>query len=256
MANANILITGASSGIGAALARRHAKPGIRLFLWGRDEARLEAVAADCRERGATCATASFDLADTARLAAEIGKAEQAAPLDLAILCAGLGGSLSSDRVGQAPEDTLAMCAVNFTAPVLAANLLADAMAGRGRGRIAFVGSVAAAFPLPMAPLYSGSKAGLAVFAEALRLRLSRFGVGVTVVLPGFVDTPMSRSLAEPRPFLISADAAAATIAAKIEAGADTVVLPWQFAAIRTAAGLLPRRLLLAILAVVGRHVAR
>jgi NAD(P)-dependent dehydrogenase (short-subunit alcohol dehydrogenase family) len=104
----------------------------------------------------------------------------------------------------------------------------------------------------MAPVYAGTKAGLALFAEALGLRLAKYGVGVTLVSPGFVDTPMSRSLKEPRPFLIGADAAAAIIAGKIERGARRIVVPWQFVVIRAIAGLVPRGIVRAVLSQLSR----
>jgi short-subunit dehydrogenase len=254
MATRNILITGASSGIGAALARRYAAPGVHLELWGRDSDRLTAVAEACRARGASCDTACFDLADAGRLAASLQSADAAHPLDLAILNAGLGGSLPARRAGQDFDAAKLMIAVNFSAPVLAANLLADAMGARKSGRIVLIGSVAAAFPLPMAPVYAGTKAGLATFADALHLRLESFGVGVTLVSPGFVDTPMSQGLKEPRPFLIGVEKAAAMIVREIERGARHIVVPWQFAVIKAAAALLPRAALLAILSRIARRL--
>jgi short-subunit dehydrogenase len=241
------LITGASSGIGAALARVYAAPGNRLLLWGRNEERLNATAEECRARGALLETACFDLAEFSQLVEHLEAADTRNPIDLAIFNAGLGGSVPPGCAAQDVRATEEMAGVNFTAPVVGANLIAERMAKRGRGRIVLVGSVAASFPLPMAPLYAGTKAGLALFAEALGLRLAKFGVGVTLVAPGFVDTPMSQSLKEPRPFLIGADAAAAMIARRIERGARRIVVPWQFAVIRAAAGLVPRAVVRAIL---------
>jgi short-subunit dehydrogenase len=247
MTGRTILITGASGGIGAALARVYAAPENRLVLWGRDEERLNATVKQCSARGATVEAARFDLAEFGRLVDNLEAADTRHPLDLAIFNAGLGGSVPRDRAAQDVQNALKMVNVNFTAPVVGANLLAERMAKRGRGRIVLVGSVAASFPLPMAPVYAGTKAGLALFAEALGLRLERFGVRVTLVSPGFVDTPMSRSLDEPRPFLINADAAAAIIARGIERGARQIVVPWQFAAIRAAVKLVPRPVLRALL---------
>ena len=174
------------------------------------------------------------------------------PFDLVIFNAGLGGSIPPDRAAQDVHAAERMASVNFTAPVIGATLLAERMAKRGRGRIVLVGSVAASFPLPMAPLYAGTKAGLELFAEALGLRLAKYGVGVTLVSPGFVDTPMSQSLKEPRPFLIGADAAAAIIARRIERGARRIVVPWQFAVIRAAAGFVPRAIIRAVLSRLSR----
>jgi short-subunit dehydrogenase len=244
----NILITGASSGIGAALARIYAAPNHQLVLWGRNDERLAATAEQCRARGAIVETTCFDLTDFDRLVEALTSADARSPFDLAILNAGLGGSLSRGRAAQDVHAAIRMAGVNFTAPVIAANVLAERMATRGRGRIVFVGSIAESFPLPMAPLYAGTKAGLALFAEALGLRLAKYGVGVSLVSPGFVDTPMSRGLKEPKPFLIDANTAAEVIARKIERGARHIVVPWQFAVIRAAVRLVPRPLLRAVLA--------
>jgi short-subunit dehydrogenase len=242
-----ILITGASSGIGTALARVYAAPGNRLVLWGQNEVRLNATAEECRARGASLDTACFDLTEFRQLVEHLEAADARNPIDLAIFNAGLGGSVPPGCVTQDVHATERMAGVNFTAPAIGANLLAERMAKRGRGRIVLVGSVAASFPLPMAPLYAGTKAGLALFAEALGLRLARYGVGVTLVSPGFVDTPMSQGLKEPRPFLISAEAAAAIIARRIDRGARHIIVPWQFAVIRIAVKLVPRRVVRALL---------
>jgi short-subunit dehydrogenase len=238
-----ILITGASSGIGAALARAHARAGITLLLWGRDEARLAETAAQCRSLGASTVLQSFDVRDAAGFAARLAAADAAAPIDLAIFNAGLGGTVPEGAFAESPQTVQAIAEVNFVAPLVGANVVADVMARRGAGRIVLVGSISESFPLPMAPTYAATKAGLKIFAEALDIRMARYGVAVTLVSPGFIDTPMSRKVTEPKPFLMSADAAAAIIARKIAAGARTIVVPWQFAVIRGLAGMLPRALL-------------
>ncbi len=229
------------------MARVYAAEGRRLFLWGRDSARLEAVAAACRGRGASVETRCFDITDFSALIGELDALDAQSPLDLALFNAGLGGSLPQDRAGQEPHRAEKMAGVNFTAPVIGANLIGERMARRGGGQIVLVGSVAASFPLPMAPLYSGSKAGLAMFAEALGLRLKRYGVFVTLVSPGFIDTPMSQSLKEPRPFLITADQAAAIIARRLARRVRHVVVPWQFAVILAVSKFLPRFVVRAVL---------
>ena len=247
-----ILITGASSGIGAALARTYAKPGVQLVLWGQNATRLEATAEHCRGAGASVETASFDLTLLDELVAELEAADDRHPLDLAIFNAGLGGSLKPADVSQDRHSAERMATVNFTVPVICANLLASRMASRRHGRIVLVGSVADGFPLPMAPVYVGTKAGLALFAQALDLRVARYGVRVSLVVPGFVDTPMSQGLTEPRPFLITADKAATIIARRLERGARSIVLPWQFAVIRVLAGLLPGFLVRAVFRIAWR----
>lgn len=244
MSQKTILITGASSGIGAALARFYAAPGVTLLLWGRDGARLEAVAGDCRAKGAEIWTQVFDLRDVAGFA---GLLSAAPAIDIAIFNAGLGGTAPDDAVAELPGMAQAIADVNFTAPIVGANVIAPAMAARGAGHIVLVGSITESFPLPMAPTYAATKAGLRMFADAFSIRMEKHGVKVTLVSPGFIDTPMSQSVMQPKPFLMSAEDAAAIIIRKIEAGARTIVVPWQFAVLRSIANLLPRALLRRIL---------
>ena len=242
-----ILITGASSGIGAALARAHAQAyarfGVTLLLWGRDEARLNQVAGQCRADGVTVATQCFDLRDAAGFVAKLSAADAQSPIDLAIFNAGLGGTVAKGEFAESPERAQAIAEVNFVAPVAGASALAAAMAKRGRGQIVLVGSITESYPLPMAPTYAASKAGLRLFAEALGLRMKKFNVMVTLVSPGFIDTPMSRGVTEPKPFLMQADKAARIIARDIALGARVIVVPWQFRVIRGITSFMPRALL-------------
>ncbi|HKX65212.1 MAG TPA: SDR family NAD(P)-dependent oxidoreductase [Rhizomicrobium sp.] len=242
MMGKTILITGASSGIGAALARALARDGVALMLWGRDAARLEQVAGQCRALGAAATVQIFDLRDAAGFAAKLAAADAVTPIDLAIFNAGLGGTAADNVPAEAPQTAQAIAEVNFVAPVVGAHAIADAMAKRGAGQIVLVGSISESYPLPMAPTYAATKAGLRLFAEALGLRLSKHGVTVSLVSPGFVDTPMSRKVKEAKPFLITADAAAAVIARGIAAKRRVIVVPWQFAVIRALTDLLPRAL--------------
>jgi len=248
MGQKTILITGASSGIGAALARAEARSGVTLLLWGRNAARLEDVAQACRARGAEARTEIFDLSDTAGLPARLAAADAETPIDLAIFNAGLGGTAPDDAVTEGPEVARAIAEVNFVAPVVGAHLMAAAMARRGGGQIVLIGSISESYPLPMAPTYAATKAGLRMFAEALRLRLTGHRVRVSLVSPGFIDTPMSQQVTQPKPFLIGADAAARIISRRIARGDATIVVPWQFRILRAATELLPRSILHWILA--------
>ena len=242
-----VLITGASGGIGSALARVYARADVTLLLWGRDAARLEETAVACRARGARCVVESFDLRDIALQLSHLSAVDAATPIDLAIFNAGLGGTPPADAPAETPEASRAVAEVNFLAPVAGANWVAAAMAARGRGQIVLIGSIAESYPLPMAPTYAATKAGLRLFAEALGIRLARHGVSVTLVSPGFIDTAMSRQVTEPKPFLMSADRAAVLIARGISARARTIVVPWQFAVIRAMTDLLPRAVLRRVL---------
>jgi len=243
----NILITGASSGVGAALAEAYAEPGTNLMLFGRDQQRLDEAAALCRQRGAAVECISIDIRDIDPLVSRIREIDARTPLDLAILNAGLGGVAGIERISELPARSHEMSLVNFVSPVVAATAMGEMMGARRRGRIVLIGSLAEAFPLPMAPTYSGTKAGLAMFAEALELRLKKYGVGVTLVSPGFIDTPMSRSVPPPKPFLMTTKDAAAIIRRKVDSGARRLVLPWQFAAILALSRWVPRAIIRAIL---------
>jgi short-subunit dehydrogenase len=220
---------------------------VTLLLWGRDGARLEECARTCRALGAQCQTESFDLRDAEAQLARLASADAATPIDIAIFNAGLGGTAPDDAIAETPEASRAVAEVNFLAPIMGANAVAPAMASRGRGQIVLIGSIAESYPLPMAPTYAASKAGLRMFAQALDIRLAGRGVTVTLVSPGFVDTAMSRQLTEPKPFLISADAAAAVIARGIARRARTIVVPWQFRVLRALTDLLPRALVRRVL---------
>lgn len=244
MADRTILITGASSGIGAALAREYAAPGTSLVLWGRDIARLEETAAAARAKGAACATDTFDIGDHD---AQLSRLKAVGAVDIAFFNAGMGGTVPADRAAEDPARARATAEVNFVAPVIGASFMAGEMAKHGTGHIVLIGSISESYPLPMAPTYAATKAGLRLFAEALGLRMAKSGVGVTLVSPGFIDTPMSQSLDEPRPFLISAQQAARGIARGVAAGKRVIVVPWQFAVVRFITDLLPRGLLRALL---------
>lgn len=183
LADAVALVTGASSGIGAATAAALAAAGVRLILTGRDPARLRAVA---ERTGAAAIPADLsDPGEAARLADEaVGRAGR---VDLLISNAGTGwaGTISELSAEKAAE----LIAVNLLAPIQLARLLAPGMAERGRGRLVFVSSIAGATGVRHEAVYAAAKAGLNCFAESLSYELAGRGVGVSVVLPGVVDTP-------------------------------------------------------------------
>ena len=233
MTRTTILVTGASSGIGAALAKAYASPGAHLILWGRNAQRLDQSARDCRALGAAVQTLQFDLRDAGAIAGHIETYDDATPIDIAILNAGLGGPSSANDAAESADRAFEVATVNFTAQVVGANAVAACMAKRGRGNIVLMSSVADTIPLPIAPTYAGSKAGLKMFAESLGIRLERHGVVVTLVSPGFVDTPMSRQVSTPKPFMITAEAAAAIIKRKIDSRKTRIVVPLLYAALLT-----------------------
>ncbi|MCE2576528.1 SDR family oxidoreductase [Komagataeibacter sp. FNDCR2] len=247
---AYVLITGASSGIGAELAWLYAARGRPLVLWGRDVARLEDVAVRARAFGVDVHTRVLDLMDGAAAVAALREDDDSHPLGIAILAAGLGDMRRGQDVVERAEDVLRLGLVNYATPSAMAAAAAERMVPRGRGHIVLIGSVAAFHALPFAAAYSGSKAGIKRFAEAQQMALAPLGVGVTLVSPGFVDTPMSRRVVGAKPFLQTAPAAARRIARAVDRGRPHLVFPFVFSVLRLVDTLVPwplkRRILSAI----------
>ena len=207
----SIAITGASNGIGAALARALAGPGRQLALIGRDMGRLEAVAAACRAKGAQCLTASIDVRDGERLSAFLGEVDGQTPVDLLIVNAGILDGRRVDQTIEPGQAARRVLEVNLLSAIDTLHAVLPGMQHRRRGDIVLVGSLASLIPLPDAPAYSASKAGLMSYGLALREAVAREGIRVVVACPGFVSTGMTDIHLGPRPGEISADAAAALI---------------------------------------------
>ena len=221
-----IAITGASSGLGAALALSYAGPGVVLGLAARNRERLARTEAACRAAGAAVETAAIDVADTAAMAAWLAAFDQAYPIELAVANAGISVGPDPDSPGEPAATTLRQIAVNLVGAVNTIAPLVPALCARGRGRIVAITSAAAFRGLPYSPGYCASKAGLRAYAEALRPRLARHGVGVTVVSPGFFASPMTDRWEGPTPFLASGEQAARRIKRGIDRGAARIDFPW------------------------------
>jgi NADP-dependent 3-hydroxy acid dehydrogenase YdfG len=204
----SILITGGSSGLGAAIAQELAGPGVRLALTGQNRERLAEVAALCAADGAEVETAVLDVADRQAMAAFVAATDAAAPLDLVVANAGI--SAGTGDGAESPEQARRIFAVNVDGVVNTVAPILDAMAARGSGQIAIISSLAGFRGLPGAPAYCASKAAVRVWGEALRADWSRRGVRVNVVCPGFVTTRMTARNDFRMPLLMSA-ARAATI---------------------------------------------
>ncbi len=206
-----IVITGASSGIGATLARRLSGPGRVLGLIGRNQQRLEMVAAECAAAGAHCRTASIDVRDTARLQVFLDHFGRDHPIDLFVANAGILDGRHADQVTETGEAARSVLEINLLAAVDSVHAVLPAMRHRGSGGIIIVSSLAGFVPLADAPAYSASKAALVSYALALRDALASEGVKVMAACPGFVATPMADGHVGPRRGEISADDAATHI---------------------------------------------
>jgi len=176
LAGQRVLLTGASGGIGAAVARRLSADGAVLVLTGR---RVDVLAALADETGA--AVIAADLSDPA----EIGRlVEEAGEVDILIANAGLPatGRLSTYKAGHIDR----ALAVNLRAPIALAHALTPPMAARGHGHVVFMSSIAGKSATPRSSVYNATKFGLRGFSLALRAELRPQGVGVSAIFPGFI----------------------------------------------------------------------
>lgn len=205
----SILITGASSGIGAALAGCYAAPGITLSLCGRDAGRLDQVVAACRAAGAAADGRVLEITDSDAVRGWIERRDADAALDLVIANAGVSGGAKDG--GESETQARRIFATNIDGVMNTVLPALPLMQRRGRGQIALMSSIAGFRGLPGAPAYSASKAAVRSWGEALRGALARDGIEVSVICPGFVESRMTAANAYPMPFLMTADKAAGII---------------------------------------------
>ncbi|MES2683981.1 MAG: SDR family oxidoreductase [Pseudomonadota bacterium] len=226
-----VVIFGATSAIAIAVARQLAAENAQLFLVARNAERLDSVAADLRVRGAARVDmAVADLADTTRHAALVAEAR--------ISLQTIDGALIAH--GTLPDQTqcerdaavaLQQISINFLSPASILTELAAVMAAQGSGRIGVIGSVAGDRGRMSNYVYGSAKGGLGVFVQGLRHRLGKQGVSVTLIKPGFVDTPMTAHIAKGGPLWATAEKVAADIVKAMRGGKATLYTPWFWAGI-------------------------
>ena len=222
----SILITGATGGIGGALACAYATAGVQLFLQGRNGAKLAEVAARCTALGATVETAAIDVRERAQLVAWLQGVGARVPLDLVVICAGININIGADGAGERWADTEALIDINITAAIATVDAVLPAMRARRQGQIALFSSLAAYFGLPITPSYCASKAAIKAYGEALRGWLAPEGIRINVVMPGFVESPMCEEFPGPKPFLWPADKAARYIQRGLAANRARISFPF------------------------------
>lgn len=234
-------ITGASTGIGRELALRLAARGVRVAASARSAEKLDELA----KAHANIVAVPLDVTVPADVAAAHARTVAAiGAIDLAILNAGVWHPMKASAYAAArAADSMT---VNYLGIANALEPLIPAMLGAGRGHIALVASVAGYRGLPMAAAYAPSKAAVINLAEVLRLELARHGIVVSLVNPGFVETPMTAVNQFPMPFIVKADVAAERIVRGLARGKFEIAFPWQLVAMLKLLRLLPNGLYLRI----------
>jgi len=237
MVSLKVFITGASSGIGAALARHYAEQGATLGLAARRQQALTDLLADLPGRHATYA---LDVSDAPALAAAAADftARHGAP-DIVIANAGVSvGTLS-----ECPEDLASFRRVMDTnvygMAATFAPFIGPMAAAGGDRRLVGIASVAGIRGLPGAEAYSASKAAAIAYLESLRLEMAPKGIKVVTIAPGYIETPMTAINPYPMPFLLPAAEAARRFARAVAKGTSYTVIPWQMGVVAKVLRLLP-----------------
>lgn len=223
----SIAITGASSGIGAALARGLSGPGVSLALAGRNQSRLAAVVEQCTNLGARCRADIVDIREPLAATQWVESVDQDNPIRMMIVNAGVAGTRASVEQGERVSDMIVQAQTNFTGSLVVSQAAGELMRKRRHGHLVLISSLNGLLPVAEAPTYSASKAGILAYGEAIRGWLEPAGVAVTTVAPGFVRTGIAERYQGSRPFEISAEEAARRIIAGIKKGKGTIAFPWQ-----------------------------
>ncbi len=232
-----IVISGASSGIGATLATEYAAPGRILYLCARRKDLLEQVAAQCQKRGASTHILACDVMNAQLMADWLEKIDRVHPVD--ILIANAGVSAGSGFGGETADQARMIFNTNVIGVANTILPLLPRMMTRGQGKIGIIASMAAFRGLPGAPAYSASKAAALAYADALRGFAWHSGVRVSAICPGYVRSPMTDKNSFPMPLLMDAEKAATIIIRGLERGKRRIAFPWIMYVLMRTLALMP-----------------
>lgn len=234
----NILITGTSSGLGKALALTYAKNGVNLYLTGRNSARLLEVKAKCEQKGATVTEKCLDVSNAKEMQGWIDSIySSGGKVDLVIANAGIsagtaGGSESADQVRK-------IFSTNIDGVINTIHPVIEYMKQERAGQVVIISSLAGFRGLPSSPAYSASKAAVRVYGEGLRGAIAKDGIGVTVVTPGYIKTPMTDVNKFPMPFIMTVGKAARLIVRKLKRNPARIAFPFPLYFVVWLLGTLP-----------------
>lgn len=234
-----ILITGASSGIGEALAKHYAAKDIVLALSGRHSERLQEVAEQCRYKGATVETALVDVTDKAAMMQWMTGLAEESPIDLVIANAGISGGTGGVMNGEPMDQARQIFDINLGGVLNTIEPAVEVMTQQKSGQIAIISSLAGFRGWPSAPAYSASKGAVRFYGEALRGSLKETGIEVNVICPGFVTSRMTDANDFHMPMKMSAEKAAGIIATGLAKNKGRICFPWPTFFVSWFIGILP-----------------
>ena len=238
----NIVITGASRGLGAALAARFSAPGCDIGLIGRDAVALAEVAAICVAKGATTRVGVVDVRDGAAMATLLNAWDAARPIDFAIANAGVTGGRQADGTMDGIDGARRLVETNLLGAMNLVEPLVPLMQARRQGRIGLISSLAALRGMPDHPAYCAAKAGVFAYGEALRAALRGDGVKVCLVLPGYFDTALDAHWTGKKPMTMPLAVMADRVTAALRAGRGRSFIPWRLGLLLRVLALLPSSL--------------
>lgn len=238
------LITGASAGIGFAVAKRLAARGVEVWLAARRPEPLQRAVEEIEAAGGKAHALVLDVSDLEATIARLTKLdEETGGIDIVVANAGLAGARGAIPLADADwSDVRDILHTNMLGSAATVMPFIAPMVARGRGQLVGISSVAADCPTARSAAYGASKAGLTFFLEAADVELRAKGVDVTIIHPGFVSTPAGDELdgLAPRPFLVSADKMASVIDRAIRRRTRLVRYPWILGAVARFSAWLPR----------------
>ena len=233
-----VLITGASSGIGRALALELARRRAAVGLLARRNDLLQEVVAEIEAHGGKAIALPADVTDAGAVRAAVEKLQREfGPIDLLIANAGVGATTAAGKLQ--PEEVSRVFSVNVMGVVNCVTAVIPQMIERGHGHLAVISSLAAYRGLPKSATYCASKAAISALFESLRLDLQPQGIDVTIIHPGFIKTPLTAGRHAKLPFLVEVDEAAKKIIRVIENRKKSYAFPWQLATIVRAGMIMP-----------------
>ncbi len=219
-----VVITGASGGLGAALAKAYARQGVKLYLTGRCETRLKAVKKECEFFGSIVAIKLLDIKNFSAVEAWIEGICKKEKIDLIIANAGISAGTGGD--GEGIDQVKNIFSTNIDGVISTICPVIPYMQKNKSGQIAIISSLAGYRGLPSSPAYCASKAAVKSYGEALRGLLQKDGVKVNVVTPGYIKTAMTDANDFPMPFLMDADKAAHIIKKRLAKNQARIAFPW------------------------------